>query len=409
MTDTWMVRTQWTNPDFSRPVLSEGLLGISNKSDQVVEIQEIWIDSPSGNQSQFSLGVLQGGVGNYNLQRISAFSGGEALSPVKHDTGSAALPAQVSLKRWPDTITITGEKIRVLPDTPGNDVGVNLIQMGAGRPGEPLGSGASANGDLFHTRRRGSLQPIILRGGEGVGLWQDTQSGAHLQWACVTLRNAGSGATYQVFTDALLTRGPEEPLLAIFNGLGSGIVLEIIDIILLDIGQNSTSFIPSVRLLYLPPALWDGANLSAISMDTGNSGLPAGIVIKKGFTVSLSARGGGHDFPLTTAEDLAIPSSYGYHRINLSRGAVVNPYNLLQMISCGKTILYQARSGYGIKLRSHEGFGIAYGYGAAYVQAFVNGFYISTFANYDIGMLFTVGAAAATGGISRSRAIAGIG
>ena len=82
---------------------NKSMLGIFNGagSGQILRVYRVWV---LNNQTAAVTGVLT----TWTLRRTSAQSGGTAITPTKHDTLSASMPAQVLVATGP-TATLTSD------------------------------------------------------------------------------------------------------------------------------------------------------------------------------------------------------------------------------------------------------------------------------------------------------------
>lgn len=123
-------------------------------SGRIVRIQRVWM---LNNQTAGVTGVLT----TMNIRRTSAQSAGTAVVPVKHDTASSTLPAQV-LVATGATVTLTGVELRRWMwsnDEP-------AVSSGTSDEFEclvPLNLVWDATGDS-------DIEPLVLREGEGVSI-----------------------------------------------------------------------------------------------------------------------------------------------------------------------------------------------------------------------------------------------
>jgi hypothetical protein len=82
---------------------NKSMLSIFNNSGsgRIIRIKRVWF---LNNQTSTVTGVMT----TLELRRTSASSGGTAITPVKHDSNSEAMPAQVAIATGP-TDTLTGD------------------------------------------------------------------------------------------------------------------------------------------------------------------------------------------------------------------------------------------------------------------------------------------------------------
>ena len=390
MPSTWRVRTLRTSADGDRPYGTEGLFGIVNNSTDIVEVRKIQIQSPSGIGGFDTPTTPTEGVGRYRLKRITAMSGGESIAPVKHDTNSADLPAAVLVRLRP-SVTDTST-FRALGDTPGllhqTALGAMVGGMVGGmRPGADLDASR-----LFGAIGDSGVQRIVLNPGEGAAIMEaENHTCPHLQMGEIIFRNQATGATYAVATSDMATREAGGfAALAVFNGSGSGVVLEVIYVGLPDMGSGETVGTEfSHYWIGFIGGMLDGDSLVAVPHDTGNDALPDGIQIKKNFSFNNAQRQA-----INPMEWMAINASQTqivnyFHKNGLLRCVYRSPYEEVQPMKMGFVV---GRTVFdldpGIKLR--KGQGIAIGYGWDYDFQSHRRVMQHTFNNLDISCEFNV-------------------
>lgn len=280
--ETWLIRGEGCTTAHlpESGIIGAGLLGIKNGSDAEVEIRNVLLELSRGADTA---------PGLHDILRISALVGGQDLSVTKMDTGNAALPSQVRIAKSPSGVTVSST-LRRLGQLRG-------IRAFSGTTSVPTAFGGRIGwhlGSVGSWQRQDALtvQPIVLREGEGIAWRQERGFTTHTQHANAIVRNASSGATYRVEAYNLPI-GEQDTLLAIFNGSGSGVVLEVMLLESHDVGQQgdgTTAFgeqvlpLPGYRLV-LCNDIVGGESVTPIPFDSGNSTLPAGISVLKNPTI----------------------------------------------------------------------------------------------------------------------------
>lgn len=125
-------------------------------SGRIVRIQRVWM---LNNQTAGVTGVLT----TCNIRRTTTQTGGTAVVPVKHDSNSATLAAQIAVATGA-TVTLTGVEMRRWmwsSDEPAASTGTSdefqcLV---------PLNCVWDSTGDV-------DIEPIVLREGEGISVHQ---------------------------------------------------------------------------------------------------------------------------------------------------------------------------------------------------------------------------------------------
>lgn len=404
MADQWRARSLHTCPNGERAFGQDGHLGILNNSEGTIEIRSIWLANASGNQGFDAPSSPTTGVSRYRITRCSAMSGGEAVNPSKMDTDSADLPSQVLIRLKPEATF--GDYIRFVGDTPG--VPQAAVVMTSWNTYASKGQNSAT---FFDSTADVGVQPVVLREGQGLVIADSpNQTLAHLQMGEFIIRVSGTGATYSIFTDRMCTRenGAEVPALGVFNGSGSGVVLEVYQIFSPDIGNSDLNISgQNVRISHLD-TIADGEDVMPVANDTDDS-LPAGITIRKNFTMR-PPRPGLTDNELTdvsSATNMINVSASNlfailgaYYRSGLIRHVArgpwfpITPFNM-ETTSGGRNLYYAGPGQTGIVLRKGQGIGIA---SCSWTNASILVFLLSTYSNLDIAVEFTYTAPAASGG-----------
>lgn len=178
------------------------------------------------------------------LKRISAISGGDAVDAVKHDTDSSSLPSQVIVKTIPDSVTAT-DTFRSLGEVPIFQSTVSGSQI-ARMQSASIGSARTQNQDFIRFPASADVERIILREGEGLAICQGAFSVPHAGAVGICIRNTSSGACYTYRSRDVRNRGAADLAhIAILNGTGSGVVLEVYSIEYPEEGEANT---PTLRI-----------------------------------------------------------------------------------------------------------------------------------------------------------------
>ena len=218
------------------------------------------------------------------FNRITAVSGGYNLPYRKASLGNADLPSQVGLVRRPDGVTfVANSTMRSLIMCPISIMGLSY------RTGGRIGGLGSMTGtsDIWTTSRDTRVQGIILREGEGFAFGSSNPSQPVYPfsfWLTVTLRNTANNQTYHVFTQ-IAPEEMKESSFAIFNGSGSGITLEIVDMELCDLGDTVTTLPLSASYLrFIRTCGHDGGGmaLTPVSNNTADA-IPNSLDIRRNY------------------------------------------------------------------------------------------------------------------------------
>lgn len=218
-----------------------------------------------------------GNQGIMSLDRISAVSGGTELAPAKHDTASADLPSQVKLYENPDSVTVTST-IRRFGDCISSYTITKAISFQAMIRAPNVVDANDHSGrtceshNIWHVDGDSDTEPLVLREGEGFALVRREFGLPQAMHLGVTVRNMSTGATYK-WSDgdvgSALMKGMAS--IALMNGSGSGVVLQVMIVSLPDLGEEN---IPSYRIVRVAGAVnteWPGRSATVVAHDTENS------------------------------------------------------------------------------------------------------------------------------------------
>jgi len=320
------------------------------------------------------------------FRRISAVSGGFDLPYRKANLGNADLPSQIELVRRPDAITfVAGSPYRSMLMFPISLQGLSL-RSGGGAFGKGSRMGT---GDLWTTSRDTRIQGIILREGEGFAFGTSNSALPVFPfsfWMTITLRNTANNQTYILFTQI----APEEmkdSSLVIFNGSGSGITLEIVDIELADLGSplNSLPFEASYLRLIRTYGHDGGLAVTPTPNNLADS-VPSDLDVRRNFMGDdLYSFYAGKKDGINLQEDLGYPQlntaivrksgTFGCRRAYQGAVAGVGVNSFGSAVMPGKMVAsgMSCKKENAIVLRPNEGFAIVQsnntGYSEFYIEA----------------------------------------
>jgi len=274
--------------------LLSGLFGIKNQSDYDVEVRHLLMEISQGFDSIQT-------VNPQTIYRITSVSDGMNLTVVKSDSNSAALPSQVRVVSHPASITEAGIIAR-----PGQLRGTRTGNTS--NAVSPFGSrvGTAPYSIMAGWQRSGGhVQPIVLREGEGIAWLQRSGVSPHVQYGHVVFRNQASGASYNATTRAIPV-GEQDTMLVVFNGSGSGIILEVIRIESHDVGFPAASSNDTAELSHPISVmgyrmmkctdLINGEAVTPVPRDTANTALPSTIQVFTNPQVVLGDAGRSGDY-----------------------------------------------------------------------------------------------------------------
>lgn len=240
------------------------VFNIASSPDTCVHINEIRIMArpinsdivnPTGNQGLIS------------LDRISSVSGGKEVAPFKHDTDAEDLPAQVKLYENPDSVVSTAT-LRNFGDcissfTILKSIPFQAMNRAPGVCDTNDHSGRTCEGhNIWHADGDSDTEPIVLNPGEGFALVRREWGLPQALHFGVTIRVVGTSRTYK-YRDgdlgSVLEKGRAS--LALMNGVGSGVVLQVMIISLPDMGEEN---IPRYRIMRCGARRGDELNGEAV-------------------------------------------------------------------------------------------------------------------------------------------------
>lgn len=171
----------------------------------------------------------------FEFYRITALTGGESLTASKLDSNNANLPSQVSLVKYPATVTTSGATVARRSALPLQNMTRALGSLASAR-----GSHSKlGNGQVFRWMddATAQTQKMTLREGEGFCVRPGAGNNSNpTEWmVSMWIRVVSTGACY-VVSDRVYNS--ELATLAILNGSGSGIVLEVFNVEVYEAGTD---------------------------------------------------------------------------------------------------------------------------------------------------------------------------
>lgn len=246
------------------------VLGIYNQieSDCVTRIKKIEINELSGRTTTIPNAI--------RMMRTTAQSGGQSITPVKHDTNDASLPSQIAIAKNPYSVTTTGVEFRRLKGANRHAVATALTGFAAMRLGDLKNSLSNNN---LYTVYEAETQGATLREGEGIALVTDNTSPPNFPYEISCKINVGS-VTHNINTVVYNSALP--CLFGIHNGSGSGVVLTVSRIELSEI--RTTDILPQFTIETIS-GIYGGTDITPIKLDTSNTTIPSGLKLVSNCTV----------------------------------------------------------------------------------------------------------------------------
>jgi len=375
--------------------LEDGLLGIFNNETaddrRYFELVSLRV-SPSAPLSNNTAAV--GKPGSLSIKRITALTGGDSITPIRMDTADSALPAQVLVRNNPDSVTAT-DVFRRIADAPAYSLTATNAQFSSATYGGSMVTHQKAHfADIFRGGESVDVEPIILREGQGVGLFQDAYGTQHSMQTAAVVTNTATGATYICRSVDLSTdRRLNEAVLAIFNGSGSGVVLAVRLWVLPMDGEAVLT--PQLRLCRIAGVVLGGDTVTPIRPDTSKS-VPSALQVVRGSFQPVIAGEWQADYYQTHGLTYqgAGAAQQAWNKAQIDAGTLSRSTRAQDFRAIGETpgmrtgtmdddLLFNAAPGKGIIIKPGDGLGLVAGntVAVAGTQAIGSN---STFVNFDI-------------------------
>lgn len=222
---------------------------------------------------------ILGNQGVLSIDRITAASGGEEISPVKFDTGATTLSSTyIKKRRMPSSVTLSGGTIRRFGDCISTYSILKTVNFQAMvRAPNIIDSNdhsgrTSESWDIWHADGVSTTEPIVLREGEGIACMKRAWGLPQSMRFGLVVKVVSTGNVYKWMDSDIGT--PDwlgAPLWSLMNETGSGIVLQVYIISFPDLGEEN---IPRFRLMKcedVQDALKPGTSKTLALHDTSKS------------------------------------------------------------------------------------------------------------------------------------------
>lgn len=379
----------------ARP-LEDALLAIFNDdtsdSRRYFELVSLRV-SPSAPTSNAIAGV--GRSAAMSIRRITALSGGDSITPIRMDTADAALPAQVLIRNNPDSVTAT-DVFRRIADAPAYSQQASNTQFSSRTYGGSMVTHQKSHfADIWRGGESADVEPIILREGQGLAIFQDEYGTQHSMQTAAVVTNTATGATYICRSlDMSTDRRLGEPNFGIFNGSGSGVVLAVKMWFFPMDGEAVLT--PPLRLCRIDGTSLGGDVVTPIRPDTSKS-VPAALRVLSGPLQPRLAPGWQPDYYTTAGLDYSASAApyTAWMKQQLSAGALRRSTRVQDFRAIGESpgsirigtlnddLMFSADPGKGIVIKPGDGIAIVGGRDYALSQVPLLGS-SSTFINFDI-------------------------
>lgn len=220
----------------------------ANEDGKVVRVHQVRTMQPSGSNADVT--NLTGTQGRIGLYRITAYSGGTEKSFSAYDTSSGALPSEVKLVVFPDSVT-TSDNFRSFGDAFSFTITQAIALQAQLRSPGILDWMDGGNRDMPSTEQvwwsggTSAMEGIVCREGEGIALVRrDYGQPQAFHWS-IRIKDNATGDCYcrTIATGGSVMIGSAS--FAFFNGSGSGATYTVYAIGFPDFGESN---IPRVRV-----------------------------------------------------------------------------------------------------------------------------------------------------------------
>jgi len=218
-----------------------------------------------------------GNQGIISLDRISAVSGGSEVVADKFDTAADDLPSQVKFYGNPDSVTVTGTLRRfgdcISSYTITKSISFQAMMRAPGVCDANDHSGRTCEGhNVWHADGDTNTEPLVLNEGEGFCLTRREFGLPQAFHFGVTFRVIGTNRTYK-YRDGDVGSALQKGMasIAMINGVGSGVVLQVMVVSLPDLGEEN---IPSYRIVRVGAALQEGGTPAPVYAHDSANTLP---------------------------------------------------------------------------------------------------------------------------------------
>jgi hypothetical protein len=245
----------------------------------------------------------------WNVYKTTAQSDGEALGVLPLDSSSSALPSQVQIAT--NALVTQGSYVfgRWLQPTNTTTIGTPCI----GGMSPQTGWVRTDASTVLDGRGFSDTQEVVLREGEGLAFMNPSASDSPqpAMWQLLATIRVGS-ATYAINT-TIAPIVPNFAAFGMFNGTGSGVVVEVLSIQLTNIGQPTittlTTDAPVVRLARVFGGFDGGVAITPVTL--GGASVPSQLQVLRNqdwspLNVALNMLDGRNGL---SATDLGIPGT----------------------------------------------------------------------------------------------------
>lgn len=282
------------------------------------------------------------------IQKISAYSGGVSLTPFKFDSANSDLPAQVVCNIDPASVTLTANtKMRrsmtLCEQNPTRALAtLCACANGDARAGMDSGEFIRLTGDA-------DVTGYILRENQGLAIVYESNSPSHGYAVNIRMKNLSNGHCYRY--DYIVEPRYMSNIcpLILFNGTGSGIVLEVEKFQIREIGTDEIVMADYSIIDGIMGSECMGETPCYIMADSADT-LPTGVLLKKNCVTARAGSKIGALITLPAQKRLTLTEApYG---VGISGGLQVARRGFLSPDLLNSDILLNEGQGIGLFLRN---------------------------------------------------------
>lgn len=268
------------------------VLAIMNNfnSDSIIRIKEIQCNELIGRTTTALTAI--------NLYRITALTGGDTITPTKYDSNATSLPSQVSIVKYPLTVTTTGSYLRNLISYSGLSATTALLWHSGIRGRSRFGNGGF-DLNTWYSNHDSNVQTFVLREGEGLAFKSNLTAPQNFMYEL--LIHFSNGTDTFCISEILNMQSTTE-MFAMVNGSGSGVVLYVSRI---EMRQVKTGEMPFFSIESCSE-IYNGTTLTPFAFDSTTPAIDSLVefrrnsIVRQGNTdcnFSRNARAGGDLVP----------------------------------------------------------------------------------------------------------------
>lgn len=312
--------------------------------------------------------------GVFEVRRVSAYVGGiRTIDAVEHDPSSSTLPSEVVCALKPQQVTISGNLFRSECSLANNFLTApTALRFGRGQGRFNPGIGGPISGTLFAAgcgSGAGTTTGMMLREGEGLTVVYAQRGSGPIRYNYDLVVRVGS-AVYRYFIPNAFGRSVGDPHFVLFNGSGSGVVIEVLSLVVSEQG-NTVAGTGALYRLARVDGVYGADNEQSLRYGTITNndpakGCPSSVVGVLGpHRATLAGEASGFPTDWWTGAGGAVLSIANQHRQGLVRCMRKNwrnnsPASNLAHPTPGE-VIYEAKVGSGIVLSENQGLSILAG------------------------------------------------